>query len=126
MKITIEKDAYMPTAAPCVEGALELRSPIRTIIRMNQWATIDTGIRMEIPSGHIGLLTSSDNLEKEHGITCLKTIGSGNKDTIKIVLFNHSRRDYKIIERGQTIAQLVILPITKPKLEITSNQGEST
>jgi dUTP pyrophosphatase len=82
-------------------------------------ATFDTGVHVAIPAGYVGLLTSKSGLMAK-GITSRGTIDCGYIGSIKAVLFNHSH-NYVIIEKGQKITQLVILPIITPELELVDS-----
>jgi dUTP pyrophosphatase len=124
MKIAISPGGIMPTRAHPYDGGLDLYSPVRKIIRANDWESIDTLVRVAIPENFVGLITSKSGLMAKEGITSRGTIDSGYVGSIKAVLFNHSRKDY-IVEKGQKITQLVITPIITPELELVDDLGET-
>lgn len=119
MKVMLDKGAKMPTRGHKTDAGLDLYSPMRAIIRPNDWARIDTGVHVQIPEGYVGMLTSKSGLMKE-GLTSRGTIDCGYSGSIQAVLFNHSSKTY-IVEKGQKITQLVIYPIITPELEVVSN-----
>ena len=124
MKIKLDEWAFMPERAHTTDAGLDLFSPVRKVIRANDWESIDTGVHVEIPNGYVGMITSKSGLMAREGITSRGTIDSGFNGSIRAVLFNHSRKDY-IVEKGQKITQLVIMPILTPDLELVDELEET-
>lgn len=120
MKIQLDPGATMPIRAHENDAGLDLYSPVRKIIRANDWDSIDTGVHVEIPVGYVGMITSKSGLMARDGITSRGTIDCGYTGSIKAVLFNHSKKDY-IVEKGQKITQLVLMPIITPELELVES-----
>lgn len=123
LKIVLDEGAKMPTRGHKTDAGLDLYSPHRVIIRPNDWVSIDTGVHVQIPEGYVGLITSKSGLMKE-GITSRGTIDCGYSGSIRAVLFNHSGKTY-IVEKGQKITQLVIMPIITPELEVVASLDET-
>lgn len=124
MKIVLDPGSIMPSRAHETDAGLDLFSPVRKVIRANDWERIDTGVHVEIPDGYVGMITSKSGLMAKEGITSRGTIDCGYTGSIKAVLFNHSKRDY-IVEKGQKITQLVIMPIITPTLELVDSLEET-
>ena len=120
IKVKLDDGAFVPTRAHELDAGLDLYSPDRKVIRANDWEAIDTGVHIAIPKGYVGMITSKSGLMSNEGITSRGTIDCGYTGSIKAVLFNHSRKDY-IVEKGQKITQLVILPIITPELELVDD-----
>ena len=116
MRIVLDPGSFMPSRAHETDAGLDLFSPVRKVIRANDWEIIDTGVHVEIPEGYVGMITSKSGLMAKEGITSRGTIDCGYTGSIKAVLFNHSKKTY-IVEKGQKITQLVIMPIITPDLE---------
>ncbi len=123
MKVMLDEGAKMPTRSHKTDAGLDLYSTRRMVIRANDWASIETGVHVEIPAGYVGMLTSKSGLMKE-GITSRGTIDCGYTGSIQAVLFNHSGKTY-IVEKGQKITQLVIMPIITPELELVRSLEET-
>ena len=124
MKILLDPGAIMPTRAHETDAGLDLYSPVRKVIRANDRERIDTGVHVEIPQGYVGMITSKSGLMAKEGITSRGTIDCGYTGSIQAVLFNHSRKDY-IVEKGQKITQLVIMPIITPTLELVDSLDDT-
>lgn len=120
MKVKIDPGAIMPTRAHETDAGLDLYSPVRQVIRSNDWESINTGVHVAIPEGYVGMITSKSGLMAKEGITSRGTIDSGYVGSIRAVLFNHSKKDY-IVQKGQKITQLVIMPIITPELEVVED-----
>lgn len=120
MKIMLDEHGLMPERAHPFDAGLDLRSPFRVVIRPNDWVTIDTGVHVAIEKNFVGLITSKSGLMAKHGITSRGTIDCGYTGSIKAVLFNHSDKTY-IVEKGDKITQLVVLPIVTPHLEVVDS-----
>jgi dUTP pyrophosphatase len=124
----LDPGAIIPTRAHRKDGGLDLYSPIHQIVPKNGRASIDTGVHVAIPAGNeevgfVGLITSKSGLMIQ-GITCRGTIDAGYTGSIKAVLYNDSPNDY-IVEKGQKITQLVIVPCVLPELELVDSLEET-
>ena len=119
MKIVLDEGAIFPTRAHPFDAGLDLYATERKVVRSNDWESIDTGVHIQIPQGFVGLVTSKSGLMTKHGITSRGTIDSGYTGSIRAVLFNHSRKDY-IVEKGDKITQLVLVPCIVPPLEMVN------
>ena len=124
LKVVLDPGAIVPTRAHSTDAGLDLYSPVRQVIRANDRVSIDTLVRVAIPKGYVGMITSKSGLMANEGITSRGTIDSGYTGTIKAVLFNHSGKDY-IVEKGQKITQLVIMPIVTPELKVVDSLEET-
>jgi dUTP pyrophosphatase len=117
MKIVLDKNAYMPHRAHIYDGGLDLRAQTDGWILPKCRRTFDTGVHIEIPKMCVGLMTSKSGLMAKHGITCRGTIDCGYTGSVKAVLFNHGWLPVKI-KAAQKIAQIVIMPIITPDMEL--------
>lgn len=124
IKVVLDEGATLPTRAHPTDAGLDLYAKDRRPIRPLDWEKIDTGVHIQIPEGYVGLITSKSGLMANEGFTCRGTIDSGYTGSIHAVLFNHSRA-YKIIEKGQKVAQLVIVPIVTPDPELVDTLEET-
>lgn len=117
MRIKLDNGAYKPTRAHTTDAGLDLYSPVRTIVAPLSSVIIDTGVHIELPPGTVGLIKSKSGLMTKHGITSDGTIDEDYRGSIRVMLFNHSREFY-MVEKGDKISQLVIMPILRPDVEI--------
>lgn len=106
----------MPTRAHETDAGLDIYAKERKLIRANSSAVFDTGVHVELPVGTVGMLKSKSGLNVKHGLTSEGVIDVGYTGSICVKLYNLSQTDY-IVEVGDKISQLVILPILTPDLE---------
>ena len=134
MKIMLDEGAILPTRAHETDAGLDLYTPVDVIVPESTallmggklfpvdigYATIDTGVHVEIPKGYVGLIKSKSGLMVKHGLTADGTIDSGYVGSIRVKLFNHTSVSYEF-KAGDKIAQLVLLPIITPDLEVVDS-----
>lgn len=125
MKVKLDPKAIMPTRAHEMDAGLDLYSPIEGYVFSNDGICenslcIDTGVHVAIPEGYVGFIKSKSGLNVKHGITSEGVIDAGYTGSIVVKLYNNSDRNVRI-KRGQKIAQLVILPIITPELELVDS-----
>jgi dUTP pyrophosphatase len=76
-------------------------------------AAVATGLRIEIPPGHAGLVWPRSGLAVRHGIDTLAgVIDSDYRGEVRVVLVNHGREPFRI-EPGDRIAQLVVQKVER-------------
>ena len=124
MKIMLDNGAYTPTRAHSADAGLDIYSRERKLVRAHDSECFDTGVHIEIPKGFVGFLKSKSGLNVKHGLTSEGVIDSGYTGSICVKLYNNSDEDY-IINGGDKISQLVILPIVLPDLEIVKELGKT-
>ena len=75
-------------------------------------ALVPTGIAMAVPSGYAGFVLPRSGLALNHGVTCLNTPGLIDplyRGEIKVLLVNTDPSHAYEVQRGDRIAQLVLL-----------------
>lgn len=124
MKIKLDPGAFMLERAHSADAGYDLRSPVTGRIYAGEAVVIDTGVHVQIPEGHVGMLKSKSGLNVKHDIVGEGVIDSGYTGSIRVKLYNHGAESY-IIECGDKISQLVILPIITPELELVTELEET-
>ena len=120
MKVRIKKlhpDAVIPKYAKEGDAGMDL-----TAIGMErEWdvVTYKTGLALEIPKGHVGLLFPRSSVYKTSMImsNCVGVIDSGYRGEI-MLKFRDQWRDYSSrYEVGDRVGQLIIMPYPQVELE---------
>ena len=135
MRVTLDKGAYKPEKAHEWDAGYDLRTPVRVVVPPTQVCPnsfdayvgetkIDTGIHVEIPKGYVGLLKSKSGLNMKHDIIGTGVIDSGYTGSIRVKLYNMGDC-MRILERGDKIIQLVVLPIVRPGLTVVDELPET-
>jgi len=131
MKIKLDENAILPTRAHETDAGLDLYTPVDVKVpgcSTDVWdefaevgsAIIDTGVHMEIPKGYVGFVKSKSGLNVKHGLTAEGVIDCGYTGSIVVKLYNHTNEEY-FFKAGEKIAQLVLLPIITPDLELVDS-----
>ena len=92
-------------------------SPIN--IRPQESALIPTGITIAIPEDTEIQIRPRSGLAAKSNISVLNTPGTIDSDyrgEIKIILFNHGKKEF-IINNNDRVAQMILMPIIKAELE---------
>ncbi|HVT42163.1 MAG TPA: dUTP diphosphatase [Acidimicrobiales bacterium] len=89
-------------------------------------AVVPTGVAVAIPAGYAGLVLPRSGLAARHGVTCLNAPGlvdSGYRGELQVVLVNHDPvRDYEV-NRGDRIAQLVLVRVDQVAFDVVTADG---
>lgn len=99
-------------------AAFDLYSREHTLINPMQMALVPLNICLEIPEGHFAMLVPRSSLYKKKNLIMVNGVGiidsdySGDNDEYKIQLLNMGPT-VSVIEKGERIAQVLIIPITK-------------
>lgn len=124
MKVVIDPGCYMPERAHEDDAGLDLRTPHEVFIPAGGSAVIDTGVRMQIPVGMVGMLKSKSGLNVKYGITSEGVIDAGYTGAIIAKLYNHGSKGVTL-PAGAKITQIVIMPFVKLPLEIVDKLDDS-
>ena len=117
MRTVLDKGAVMPTRAHETDAGFDLYARERKLIRGQSSAVFDTGVHIELPAGTVGMIKSKSGLNVKHGLISEGVIDVGYTGSICVKLYNLSSTDY-IVEIGDKISQLVVMPFIAPSLDL--------
>jgi dUTP pyrophosphatase len=106
--------AKLPTRMHEGDAGLDLYACETAHIGPGERWGVGTGIAVEIPEGHAGLVLPRSGLAREHGIALVNSPGlidAGYRGEIRVLLLNTDPAETFRVEPGDRIAQLVIAPI---------------
>jgi len=75
---------------------------------------VGTGVAVEIPEGHAGLVLPRSGLARDHGIALVNAPGlidAGYRGEVRVLLLNTDPAEIFRLEPGERIAQLVVVPV---------------
>ena len=110
----LNDEAVLPTRAHDGDAGLDLYACEAAHIGPGERWSVGTGVAVEIPDGHAGLVLPRSGLAKKHGITLVNAPGlidSGYRGELRVLLLNTDPADTFRVEPGDRIAQLVISPV---------------
>ena len=107
----------LPSFAHWGDAGADLTAAEPTVIGPGERALVPTGFSLAIPEGHAGLVMPRSGLAIRAGVTVINAPGlidAGYRGEVKVALINHSNEAFSI-ERGDRIAQLVIVEVAQPE-----------
>jgi dUTP pyrophosphatase len=110
----LRDEARLPSRAHEGDAGLDLYAAEAATIGPGERETVATGIAVEVPPGHAGLVLPRSGLAARHGIALVNAPGlidSGYRGEVKVLLLNTDRSDTFEIFPGDRIAQLVLSPV---------------
>jgi len=113
----LRSDAFLPVRKREGDAGLDLYSVEEVVLKPNEWVAVPTGIAVEIPKGHFGLIKDRSGLALKHALHCLAGVVDENyRGEVKVVLINLGRKEVKL-PKGTRIAQLLIVPYLRVEVE---------
>lgn len=130
LQIVCADRRLMPTRAHATDAGLDLRCAhwFGVILSPGERNLVDTGIKVAIPAGYVGLIHPRSGWAHRYGITVNNapgTVDAGYTGTIKVNLINHGK-DAVSIGYGERIAQLLIQRVELPELEVVDSLDATT
>jgi len=108
VRVTVPSGGALPEYGSGGAAGADLRSCEALVIPPGGRAAVPTGLRVEIPAGHVGLVWPRSGLAVRHGIDTLAgVIDSDYRGEVKVVLVNHGREPFPIAS-GDRVAQLLV------------------
>ncbi|HYJ21415.1 MAG TPA: dUTP diphosphatase [Solirubrobacterales bacterium] len=110
----LKEEALLPTRAHEGDAGLDLYSCEAAHIGPGERWSVGTGVGVEIPDAHAGLILPRSGLARDHGISLVNSPGlidSGYRGELRVLLLNNDPAETFRVEAGDRIAQLVLVPI---------------
>jgi dUTP pyrophosphatase len=86
---------------------------------------VATGLKLQIPKGHVGLVWPRSGLALRHGIDTLAgVIDADYRGEVRVVLVNHGQEPFRI-QSGDRVAQLLIQPVERASFVRTDSLSET-
>jgi len=125
----IGKDIPLPYYATDGAAGLDLHACIDgpVVVPAGGEAFIPTGIAAAIPEGYVGIMAVRSSMGIRHGVAMSNGIGvidSDYRGPLRVGLHNFRDTEY-VVEPGDRIAQLLILPVLRPEVEVVSELSET-
>jgi dUTP diphosphatase len=102
-----------PSRAYQGDAGLDLSAREAVKLEPGERASVPTGIAVAIPEGHAGLVVPRSGLAARHGISIVNgpgLIDAGYRGEVQVMLVNLGEEVFTA-ERGDRIAQLVVVPV---------------
>ncbi len=118
----LDPDVPLPTYAHEGDAGLDLAAACRVHLAPGERALVPTGLAIALPPGCAGLVLPRSGLAWRHGVTVLNAPGlidAGYRGELKVLLVNQGQAPVTL-ERGERIAQLVVVRVVPIRLQPTA------
>ena len=121
----VDHGGHLPDYATAGAAGADLRARGAIEIPPGGRAAVPTGLRFQIPRGHVGLVWPRSGLAVRQGIDTLAgVIDSDYRGEVRVVLVNHGPAPFPIAP-GDRIAQLLLQRVERAAL-VASHELEDT
>lgn len=101
------------------DAGFDLRAAEDVTIPAGEQALVATGLRVAIPAGFVGLIRDRSSTALKRLYTHAGVIDAAYRGEVKVVVSNGGQ-DSLLIEKGQRIAQLLVVPCLTEGVEVSS------
>lgn len=113
----LQDDAVAPTRKHPDDAGIDFYSVEEKTIMPHSFDVVGTGITVEIPTGYVGLLKPKSRNDHLVGAG---VVDAGYQGEIRVKIANLTDAPLEI-RHGQAIAQMLIIPIVTPEVELVSS-----
>ena len=128
--LRLDPDLPLPGYARPGDAGIDLMARSVTVLAPGGGrALVPTGVAVSLPEGCAGFVLPRSGLALKHGVTCLNTPGlidSGYRGELKVILVNTDPSEPFTLERGERIAQLVVMAVEQVRLVEVESLEPST
>lgn len=110
----LKEGARLPSRAHAGDAGLDLYAQEAAHIGPGERWSVGTGVAVEIPDGHAGLVLPRSGIARDHGIALVNSPGlidAGYRGELRVLLLNTDPAETFRVAEGDRIAQLVLVPI---------------
>lgn len=110
----LDESAIVPSSAYAGDAGVDLCSMQDCVLQPFERTLIPTGLAIELPDGFAGFVLPRSGLAVKHGISIVNAPGlidSNYRGEVKVCLVNLDPHSPFTIEKGDRIAQLVVMPV---------------
>jgi dUTP pyrophosphatase len=118
-------DAQAPTRSHQSDAGLDIYAAEAGEIAPQHSKLVGTGIAVAIPDGFFGMIADRSSMAKKGFKTAGGIIDAQYRGEVKIMLWNISNAPLKF-ERGDRIAQMILLPCALPRVDVVETLSETT
>ena len=121
----IELPSYKTNGASGMDLMASIEKPIK--LEPGKSCLVPTGLSIAFPEKYEIQIRPRSGLAAKNNISVLNTPGTIDSDyrgEIKVILYNHCNKSFKI-NKNDRIAQMILTPVIKMELEETNELPES-
>ena len=117
----VKLPSYKTSGASGMDLMAFIKSPIK--IKPKTSFLIPTGLSLAFSKDYEVQIRPRSGLAAKNNMSVLNTPGTIDSDyrgEIKVILYNHGNNDF-VVNNGDRIAQIILVPVIKMELEETNN-----
>ena len=121
----VKLPSYKTSGASGMDLMAFIKSPIT--IKPKTSFLIPTGLSLAFSEDYEVQIRPRSGLAAKNNMSVLNTPGTIDSDyrgEIKVILYNHGNNDF-VVNNGDRIAQMILVPVVKMELEETNNLPET-
>lgn len=125
----LRNEATLPTRAREGGAELDLYACETAHLGPGERWSIGTGVAVEIPEGHAGLVLPRAESARERGVTLVDSpalLDAGHRGEVRVLLLNADPAEVFRVAPGDPIARLVVVPVAVPVPVEVEALGESS
>ena len=125
----LDRRARLPSRAHPDDAGLDLYALEGVTLAAGARAEVRTGIALEIPAGHAGLVLARSGLAARHGIALVNAPGlidAGYRGEVRVLLLNTDRERTFEVRAGDRIAQLIVVAVAPAEAAEVCQLSQST
>lgn len=125
----LDLNLLIPGHAHEGDAGIDLRSRIDFSLAPGERKRVPTGVAVEIPAGHAGLVLPRSGLADKHGIALVNSPGlidSGYRGEIQVILVNLDVARETAFSRGDRIAQLMVVRYEPVEVKVVDSLTSSS
>lgn len=108
----------IPTYSHPGDAGADLSSAENLVLHPGERATVATGVSIALPAGFVVFVVPRSGLAAKHGITVVNspgTVDAGYRGELKVTLLNTDLREPFTINKGDRIAQMIVIPVVQAR-----------
>jgi len=125
----LDPRAVVPSRAHAGDAGLDLCCLEAVELAAGERTRVATGIAIELPAGHAGLIVPRSGLAAKHGVSVVNAPGlidQGYRGELQVLLLNTDRSAPVSLNAGERIAQLVVISVAELTPHEVDSLGESS
>jgi dUTP pyrophosphatase len=127
IRVRLLPGGQMPERHSTGAAGFDLRSAEDAVVHARGFASVGTGIAIELPADTEAQVRPRSGLALRHGISVLNspgTIDSDFRGEVRVILFNVSDRDFAV-NKGDRVAQMVFGRLADVRLVETEQLSDT-
>ena len=108
----------IPTYSHPGDAGADLSSAENLVLHPGERATVATGVSIALPAGFVVFVVPRSGLAAKHGITVVNspgTVDAGYRGELKVTLLNTDLCEPFTINKGDRIAQMIVMPVVQAR-----------